>query len=145
MQVRPLVTFPRRVGRRLHVELTGYRLARQPSPAAEDVVRSALGAGADLATTVRALGSSDRPLRFFATSEPDAVLETLERLAPGYADRVTQDADRLCDRAFRILGADVVNLGSGRSGASEGSVHSGLPWHEDFLTGYRWNPRRYHM
>jgi uncharacterized heparinase superfamily protein len=114
------------------VEISGYRLAWR-TPASDTVVlRSALGRDADLLSTVRGLGASDPPLRFFATSEADAVLAALERLAPGYAERVSRDADRLCDRRFRILGTDAVELGWD------------LPWHEDFLTGYRWSPRRYY-
>ena len=50
---------------------------------------------------------------------------------------VVADADRLLRRRVRVLSEDEVDLSE-----RPGSVGI-LPWHEDFIHGYRWNPRKF--
>jgi hypothetical protein len=132
MRATPLATLPKRVARRVGDNLTAYRLAVVPQRPDDATLRRALPGGADLAAVVGRLGRGEAPVPLFAAGQAEAVGAALERLVPGWAARTTRDADRIRGGTVRLLGADEVATGARP------------PWHEDVLTGYRWNPRTHH-
>jgi hypothetical protein len=132
MRATPLATLPKRVARRVSDNLTAYRLAVVPQRPDDETIGRALPDDRDRATVVARLGRGEAPLALFAATGAGELVQGLELFSPGWAGRTTRDADRICAGEVRLLGADAVALGGCR------------PWHEDVLTGYRWNARGHH-
>jgi hypothetical protein len=66
------------------------------------------------------------------------IVRDLEHGVPGWTERTVDSGDRLRRRVVRLLGANEVDLGIA---ASSGSL---LPWHQDVLHDYCWNPRSFY-
>ncbi len=75
---------------------------------------------------------------FFGPGEALAITRSLDRAAPGWIERTSSASDRLRARVVRLLGADEVRLEAPLTG------HSLLPWHQDVLHHYNWNPRTFY-
>jgi uncharacterized heparinase superfamily protein len=74
--------------------------------------------------------------RFFAGAEDlGATIACLEERVPEWRERTLRNADKIERGVVRILGADEIDLLAGRAS---------LPWHEDFLNDYCWNPRTFY-
>jgi hypothetical protein len=74
---------------------------------------------------------------FFDSGKAPRLAHEIDHLCPGWEGRVVADADRLVRRIVRVLSEDEVELSNW-----SGSVGI-LPWHEDFVHGYRWNRRKF--
>jgi uncharacterized heparinase superfamily protein len=71
--------------------------------------------------------------RFFIDDALKTKLITmLKQVAPNAATLVIEEADRICDHVFDLLGSGPTPLGKK------------IDWHRDFKTGHRWNPKTYY-
>jgi hypothetical protein len=75
---------------------------------------------------------------FFEPGEAPAIARDLERAAPGWTERTVDTGDRLRTRVVRLLGADELSLDAAATGRDL------LPWHQDVLHDYSWNPRTFY-
>jgi hypothetical protein len=71
--------------------------------------------------------------RFFIDDALKTKLITmLKQVAPNAATLVIEEADRICNHVFDLLGSGPTPLGKK------------IDWHRDFKTGHRWNPKTYY-
>ena len=129
---REVVKVPRALARRTGLELERCQYALRPTRPPEQALRRALRPGLDTGTAVARFRAREGRAFFFERDQVGAILATLERDVPRWRERVLADADRICAHVVRLLGADEVDLG--RS----------IPWHEDVLNDFAWNPRTFY-
>jgi hypothetical protein len=129
--MRPLRAVPRRVSRRALVEIARYRYAREAQLTPDDLLGRAVPAG-DVAAAVASFRAGEGARFFFDRRECGAIVAALDRVVPGWSERTIAAATRIANRTVRLFGADV-DLGAGR-----------LPWHDDVLNGYRWDPTTFY-
>jgi uncharacterized heparinase superfamily protein len=66
----------------------------------------------------------------------------LERVAPGWTERVVADADRLRQGLVRLLGDDAFDIRA--HAAASGERRAPIRWHDDVFSGYHWDPRTFY-
>jgi hypothetical protein len=130
-----------RVARRVRVTVARYRHALQPSLSDAALLRRAGGPGCDVSSLVASFAARDR---FFAATDARRITRQLDRTVPEWTERTVRDAERIQAGQVRLLGADSINVRAGPERDRDGCGHPSLRWHEDLLSGYRWNPRRYY-
>src|SRR3954469_19507285 len=114
---REVVKAPAAVARRVGTRVARYEHALRNSRPPEEALRRAL------------VGTSGTSSFFFRPGGAAGVASYLAEAVPGWRERTLADADRICDHVVRLLGEDGFDLGPGP-----------LPWHEDVLNDYRWDP-----
>jgi len=124
----------------LQTELSKRRHDLRSSGVYLDVLGRALADGQSVSSVVRSLRTREDPRFFFDRSDTAKIVRELESAAPGWCNRTIADAERICDHTVRLLGADAVNLDAAGSARPASEGRGCLPWHEDVLTGYRWDP-----
>jgi hypothetical protein len=97
------------------------------------VVRRALPRGADPRAAAERLRTGASARFFFDAEEAAAIVAALGGRTGSWRERVRTDAERICAGHYRVLGADDVRLADPWAPAA-------LRWHEDLLSGYRWDP-----
>jgi hypothetical protein len=118
---REVVKAPAAVARRVGTRVARYEHALRNSRPPEEALRRAL------------VGTSGTPSFFFPRGGATDVASYLAEAVPGWRERTLADADRICDHVVRLLGEDGFDLGPGP-----------LPWHDDVLNDYRWDPRTFY-
>ena len=58
--------------------------------------------------------------------------------------RIIEEADRVCNHSFELLGARLPHLGQIVAGGQSGA-YVPIDWHTDFKTGYRWNQKKIYL
>jgi hypothetical protein len=125
---REVVKVPRAIARRTRTQLARCQHALRPARSPQEVLRRALSPGVGLNSF-----RGDRACRFFFTrAEAQAVISQLEISSPGWRDRTISAADRICAHELRLLGSDSMSLGER------------LPWHEDVINDFRWDPKAFY-
>jgi len=121
------------LARRIQTQIERSQHALRPRRSPIGALTRALRRGEDLATLVDSVRSGRSSSFFFDGQESADIVNHLAHAVPGWKELVLRDADRITAGFFRILGEDAIELG-----------RLSLPWHEDFLSGYSWNPRAYY-
>jgi hypothetical protein len=128
------------IRRKIGIAVASRRYAMTRPRSAQELVRGALESGGDVRSAVRSFRAGDGARFFFDAGEPGGIARQLEALAPGWTAAAVADADRITGGVVRLLGADAVDV---RSTVDRG--HGiGVRWHEDVLSGHRWNPRQFY-
>lgn len=70
------------------------------------------------------------PFNINSTKKEKLLIEI--RNYPQLIDQCIKDANKICCHIFDLLGSGEINLGKT------------INWHQDFKTGYEWNPERYY-
>jgi len=107
------------------------------------MLRRALAPEHDLDSFVASFRSAERPRFFFDPRDAGAVVRQLEGSVPTWRERTLADADLVARRVVRLLGVDRVDLAP-RTTSGESTRAASLPWHEDVLRGYRWDPTTFY-
>ena len=94
-----------------------------------------------LTTFLRCFGSQGTPRFFFDADEAANIVNHLQREVPSWAAQTIADADTICTRTVRLLGADRLDLAAF---VNSHGVESRIPWHWDVLSEYQWDKRTYH-
>jgi hypothetical protein len=136
------VKAPRAVVRRVGNRLSRYEHALRTARPAAAELRHALAGDADLGSAVARFRGREAPTFFFPRGSAGAIAAALDRADPRWRDRTIADADAVCDGIVRVLGADRFDLGE--YVARRGSGPGALPWHDDVLNEYRWDPRSFY-
>jgi len=86
----------------------------------------------------------ERPPFFIKPSERTKLISLIKKEFPQLEAEILVEADKVCSHIFDLLGSGPVNLDefSEQHGGREACGY--LPWHFDFKTGYRWNPKKYY-
>jgi hypothetical protein len=124
---------PRSAVRRAGVNLERYRhrTRRQREPEVE--LSRALATGHDLASLLDEIRAGRRQRNFhWAATEAAEIAQSLAGRLPDWGPRTIRNADRIAGHVVRLLGCDALDLGPD------------LPWHEDPVNGYRWEPRAFY-
>lgn len=59
-------------------------------------------------------------------------------LFPDKMEGIIAKADLICEHVFDLLGSGSKAL------SSKGKGYQAIPWHSDFISGYRWNPKTFY-
>lgn len=78
---------------------------------------------------------------FFLRSKPQFHINSVEKEVvlkkinqhPKLVEKCIQDADKICNHIFDLLGSGETNIGEN------------INWHKDFKSGYTWNPEGYYV
>src|SRR3954454_24437557 len=105
---REIVKVPRALAHRTGVQLARCQHALRPARRPAEVLRRELRADLDLPVALASLRSGHERRFFFDRDGSDAILDVLERDAPGWRERTIHSADLLCSHVVRLLGADRV-------------------------------------
>jgi hypothetical protein len=108
--------------------------ALRPRRSDEELLRRALPLNRGVTSLLASFRAPDRARFFFGPGEAPAIAHDLERAVPGWTERTAHAGDRLQTQVFRLLGADKISLDYAVTGRGL------LPWHEDVLHGYSWDP-----
>jgi len=86
----------------------------------------------------------ERPRFFLQASDRYQLNSIIRKRFPNLEFEIVNEADKVCSHIFDLLGSGPVNLDSfvEQHGGREACGY--LPWHFDFKTGYRWNPKKYY-
>jgi hypothetical protein len=135
-----VVKAPRAVVRLLGTQLArakhAARAGRSPMVALERAVNG------ELDTAVESFRDISGTRFFVGAGESRRVADLLAEVVPGWRERTLADADRICARDLRLLGADSCDLAGFAEGA--GLPRSAVPWHHDVINDYEWNPRTFY-
>ncbi len=84
-----------------------------------------------------------RPFFIISYLETKNLHKLIKQQFPVLTAETIAEADRICRHNFDLLGSGSVSLAEfvEKHGGSE--VCGYLPWHHDFKTGYKWNPKKY--
>jgi hypothetical protein len=133
-----LQAVPRGMVTRARTSVSKYKHALRPRRSDEELLRRALPSNRSVTLLRATFRASDRAPFFFGPGEAPVIARDLERAVPGWTERTVDAGDRLRGRVFRLLGADEIRLEDFVTG------HGLLPWHEDVLHGYSWDPRTFY-
>ena len=87
---------------------------------------------------------SERPKSLIDPSKRGELVSLIQKEFPQLKDQIIAEADKVCSHIFDLLGSGDANLDQfvkEHGGRERGGY---LPWHFDFKTGYRWNPKRFY-
>jgi len=86
----------------------------------------------------------NRSAFFIQHSERGQVISIIRQRSPHLETEIAEEAEKICNHVFDLLGSGPVNLDefAERHGGKE--VCGYLPWHFDFKTSYRWNPKQFY-
>jgi hypothetical protein len=73
------------------------------------------------------------PPFFFNPGDKNKILDIIKKEYPESIEQTINDADKICNHIFDLLGSGKQELGKE------------ICWHLDFKTGFRWNPRTYYL
>ena len=127
--------YRRRARVEVSVALARGRYALWSRQTDQEMLSGAAGQGASLQSLISSFRTGGE--FFFEPGHAALLAHEIDQLCSGWRCRVVADADRLLRRRVRVLSEDEVDLSE-----RPGSVGI-LPWHEDFIHGYRWNPRKF--
>lgn len=86
----------------------------------------------------------ERPPFFIEPAKRDELIFKINNAFPQLKTEIVVEADKVCSHVFDLLGSGPVNL-DGFAEKHGGREFCGyLPWHFDFKTGYKWNPKKYY-
>jgi len=78
------------------------------------------------------MATRQQPLFFIDSKGRKEVVEFISRQYPATIGQTVEQADKICDHTFDLLGSGEVQLGEK------------IDWHTDFKTGWRWEPNKYY-
>lgn len=86
----------------------------------------------------------ERPAFLVQPSAREQLVSLVRRQFPHLVAEIVKEAEKVCYHVFDLLGSGPVNLDE--FAEQHGGRHACgyLPWHFDFKTGYRWNPRKFY-
>jgi hypothetical protein len=84
-----------------------------------------------------------RPPFFIKSSAKDHLIVLLQNNFPGLKEEIVAQANKVCSHVFNLLGSGDVDLDKFVEECGGKKVCGYLPWHFDFKTGYKWNPRKF--
>lgn len=83
-------------------------------------------------------------LFFVQSSKKDQIIASVQSNFPGLKKEIIAQADKICSHIFNLLGSGDVDLDKFTEKHGGREVCGYLPWHFDFKTGYKWNPRKFY-
>jgi len=86
----------------------------------------------------------ERPKFFIDPSLKGELLSLIQREFSQHEDQIIAEADRVCSHIFDLLGSGDIDLDKFMEEHGGREVCGYLPWHFDFKTGYRWNPKKFY-
>ncbi len=86
----------------------------------------------------------ERPKFFVEPSLREELAALIQREFTQLKDQIVTEADKVCSHIFDLLGSGDVNLDRFAEQHGGRQVCGYLPWHYDFKTGYRWNPKKFY-
>jgi uncharacterized heparinase superfamily protein len=90
------------------------------------------------------LRERDEPSFFFDSSNRQGILSNLDKSFPSASESIVDQADKICEHAFDLLGSGPVKLKAPGKRLSTENGYRPIDWHTDFKTGYCWNPKKYY-
>lgn len=114
-----------------------------PTHISDEELLQSLEGFTSLADTLRAI-RGERPLFFVRISAKEELVSLIRRQLPYLEAEIVEEAETVCRHVFDLLGSGPVNLDefTKKHGGREACGY--LPWHFDFKTGYRWNPKKFY-
>lgn len=86
----------------------------------------------------------ERPSFFIQPSVRQELVTMIQLQFPYLVVEVVQEAEKVCQHVFDLLGSGQVNLDQFARQHGGGEDCGYLPWHHDFKTGYRWSPKKFY-
>ena len=114
-----------------------------PTHISDEELLQSLEGFTSLADALRAI-RKERPLFFVRISAKEELVSLIRRQLPHLEAEIVEEAETVCRHVFDLLGSGPVNLDefTKKHGGREACGY--LPWHFDFKTGYRWNPKKFY-
>lgn len=114
-----------------------------PTHISDEELLQSLEGFTSLADALRAI-RRERPLFFVRISAKEELVSLIRRQLPHLEAEIVEEAETVCRHVFDLLGSGPVNLDefAKKHGGREACGY--LPWHFDFKTGYRWNPKKFY-
>lgn len=109
----------------------------------EDFVHSLEGFDT-LGEFLRHIRTRQRPHFFVDPSDKDLIIRALRQRFPTVEKLVVAEADKVCAHIFDLLGSGDMNLDEFKQQHPASGEMGYLPWHCDFKSAHRWNPKTYY-
>ncbi len=114
-----------------------------PTHISDEELLQSLEGFTSLADALRAI-RRERPLFFVRISAKEELVSLIRRQLPHLEAEIVEEAETVCRHVFDLLGSGPSDLDefTKKHGGREACGY--LPWHFDFKTGYRWNPKKFY-
>jgi uncharacterized heparinase superfamily protein len=86
----------------------------------------------------------ERPAFLVQPSVREQLTSLIRQKFPHLEKEIVEEAEKVCHHVFDLLGSGPVNLDEFVEKHGGREVCGYLPWHFDFKTGYRWNPKEFY-
>lgn len=93
---------------------------------------------------VRCAIRGNRPPFLVQVSAKKELVTLIQKKFPRLMKEIVEEAERVCNHTFDILGSGLMSLDEFIELHGGKEVCGYLPWHFDFKTGFRWNPRKFY-
>lgn len=125
------------------VKLEGLIARFSPQHISDEELLKSLNGFPSLKEALQAI-KGERPPFFVQPSAREQLVSLIRQQFPHLEKEIVEEGEKVCHHVFDLLGSGPINLDEFAKRYGGREVCGYLPWHFDFKTGYRWNPKKFY-